>query len=830
MKKSILISILILFATSVIAAETKFHLNGLSYSIVSNDEVKVIKGEKMRGEITIPSNVEYNNNKYFVVEIDNKAFYENTELEKVFLPNTIKVIGENAFYNCNNLNFIILPNSIQKISDYSFAFCNKIEILSLIDHNIDLSKNCFKGCGLVRDEYDSSNSTSLLYYPYYQANNIWSTLKEVRLHPYLKYFETKSDFIDKNSNYNYMLNYTLNKGDSTATLLSLTKEGRPIEFKEEAIRNADGTESLYFRGVDFSVIKVKDYDTITNITYMECKKDFSALVGRIYYDSDESRKIKISAIVNDVFENINIDSLYINSDFLLENPKLTHTKNIIVQGKKEMSKEIKIKTPGTLKDLFKSSNDTKITTLKLIGKIDIRDLKYIVDNLSLLENLDLKDVDIEYYDKTHELENLPYNAVYRANNLENLNENRNGKVIRIKSLILPKSIKTISENALFPELTNLEIPLKNIKCQYNEANKIILPNTIKTLILYSDSNKVVFSKIHDNKNNSIPINNLNYTDCSLLLNAFNCLSTIDFSINKISSIVSNNQTTNIMQEKFFSGTNLFYINETKRRLIEIYNSKINANNILSTNNIKINDVLSSGIDVVNDDVFFSINDIVKNNIWGYFNGITGEYNTDLKKSVYMKSSEYRSLDSIFQIHKKIFHKSIKYFRWSKNSESRLFNSDSEHKLYELSAYNTKTNTFRIIYNRINIEHEIYPRNFIYSFGEYFLLPSIPTETSSKFVFPANRVIPRASYDYESSLSIKVDEVNALKIEENNNDIDIYFVFENMDIDNNSYNINDIKYTFKIVQKVKMIIANTKTGEIYYSKLYEPAPSAPKKKK
>lgn len=65
-------------------------------------------------DITIPST--YNN--LPVIEISEQAFFNNHDIIRVTIPNTITKIGEAAFYKMNNLSSIIIPRSVETIDKY----------------------------------------------------------------------------------------------------------------------------------------------------------------------------------------------------------------------------------------------------------------------------------------------------------------------------------------------------------------------------------------------------------------------------------------------------------------------------------------------------------------------------------------------------------------------------------------------------------------------------------------------------------------------------------------------------------------------------------------
>lgn len=56
-----------------------------------------------------------------LVYVDEDAYRERSEVEKVILPQTIEAIGDNAFSDCESLEEIYIPASVTKIADNTFS-------------------------------------------------------------------------------------------------------------------------------------------------------------------------------------------------------------------------------------------------------------------------------------------------------------------------------------------------------------------------------------------------------------------------------------------------------------------------------------------------------------------------------------------------------------------------------------------------------------------------------------------------------------------------------------------------------------------------------------
>jgi len=61
-----------------------------------------------------------------VTVIEASAFAGCSELERVYLPDSLISIKEAAFYNCPNLVEINIPDSVTEIADNAFKKCGNL--------------------------------------------------------------------------------------------------------------------------------------------------------------------------------------------------------------------------------------------------------------------------------------------------------------------------------------------------------------------------------------------------------------------------------------------------------------------------------------------------------------------------------------------------------------------------------------------------------------------------------------------------------------------------------------------------------------------------------
>ncbi|HJC32643.1 MAG TPA: Ig-like domain-containing protein [Candidatus Anaerobutyricum faecale] len=96
-----------------------FVQNGLKYTIIHTEDdsrqvsvsaENVSEALNTKGELMIPSVVDYEGVSYVVTEIEDNAFANSVEIKAVIIPESITAIGKNVFDGCENLDQIIFLN------------------------------------------------------------------------------------------------------------------------------------------------------------------------------------------------------------------------------------------------------------------------------------------------------------------------------------------------------------------------------------------------------------------------------------------------------------------------------------------------------------------------------------------------------------------------------------------------------------------------------------------------------------------------------------------------------------------------------------------------
>ena len=96
-----------------------------------------------------------------LTEIDTGLFYGYRELEKVILPENLKVIGESAFAH-STIKEITLPESLEKIGACAFYECHNLQEVAIPGKVTSIGNVAFSGKGLQKITfYGNANNCSI---------------------------------------------------------------------------------------------------------------------------------------------------------------------------------------------------------------------------------------------------------------------------------------------------------------------------------------------------------------------------------------------------------------------------------------------------------------------------------------------------------------------------------------------------------------------------------------------------------------------------------------------------------------------------------------------
>ena len=142
----LIILIICAFAIFTISiSATGIEAQGLIYDYADESESSLAVvgvGELENTDVVIPSEV----NGLPVTTIANKAFYDNTEITSLIIPDTITEIGEYAFHYCISLTDIKIGDGMEKIGAYAFYFCTALKNVDLGQGVKEINEFAFYNC------------------------------------------------------------------------------------------------------------------------------------------------------------------------------------------------------------------------------------------------------------------------------------------------------------------------------------------------------------------------------------------------------------------------------------------------------------------------------------------------------------------------------------------------------------------------------------------------------------------------------------------------------------------------------------------------------------
>ena len=123
-----------------------------TYTLDDDNNATITGYKGMASDLYIPETVDG----YTVVGIGSRSFYENTTIESVEFPLTVKSIGNWAFRNCINLRKINMPKNLQSVDTYGwnwqypFSGCTALKEVNFEEGITSIPGSIFADTGLER--------------------------------------------------------------------------------------------------------------------------------------------------------------------------------------------------------------------------------------------------------------------------------------------------------------------------------------------------------------------------------------------------------------------------------------------------------------------------------------------------------------------------------------------------------------------------------------------------------------------------------------------------------------------------------------------------------
>ena len=270
-------------------------------------------------EIVIPTT--YNGLR--VTSIYEKAFFNNTYIKKVTLPNTITSIGKFAFQGCTNLVQINIPESVLLIDTSAFEGCSALNKLTFASEIKELSnpltigvsafKNCINLTAVNLAEYTETLGASAF-------ENCYS-LKSITIHNNLKHIG-----ISAFAKCIVLSGLTLNNGlfdigayafDECEAITNIVLPNTVTSVGAGAFRNAKALQYVTL-STNMTAIANSTFQNCVNLREVELHENISKIGISAFSCCTAMKTVRILGDVSNWGNNAfyrceNLTSLYINS-------------------------------------------------------------------------------------------------------------------------------------------------------------------------------------------------------------------------------------------------------------------------------------------------------------------------------------------------------------------------------------------------------------------------------------------------------------------------------------------------------------------------------------
>ncbi len=129
-------------------------------------------GNKISGELIIPSVAKDGETEYRVTEIGDQSFAICTDLTSVTIPNSVTSIGGSAFFRCNSMSSLTIGNSVTSIGRAAFWECKLLLSVTIPNSVTSIGKGAFTWCGNLT-ELTIEDGTETLSFDYDEGSDVF---------------------------------------------------------------------------------------------------------------------------------------------------------------------------------------------------------------------------------------------------------------------------------------------------------------------------------------------------------------------------------------------------------------------------------------------------------------------------------------------------------------------------------------------------------------------------------------------------------------------------------------------------------------------------------
>ena len=365
-------------------------------------------------------------------KIGKNAFSCCNSLKRLTLPKDITSIEQSAFFGCTGLMSITIPSYVTSISKYAFDGCSSLTSIELPNSLTTIEESAFESCTSLTSVTLTSNLTSI------ESNAFigCSQLKEVRynvLDDLATYIQTDHPEIVIDYDCNCDFKYYQNNQEITSLKIpaGITSIGKNVFQKYK------GIQSLTFSPDLTSISDLQFSCDFTNLKSVSVGWQDPIAAGTFFGDANMSNC-----------------TLYVPKGTKNTYSKADVWKNFgnIIEYNNQPN--ITLAQPGTLLQKISASDKYRITHLKIKGKINGTDIKFIREMAGVSVMREETDGELAYLDLSEAQIVSGGDCYYQDyfNNKHYTSDDEFGvgffsKCKGLKAITLPGNLKSVGKSA-----------------------------------------------------------------------------------------------------------------------------------------------------------------------------------------------------------------------------------------------------------------------------------------------------------------------------------------------------------------------------------------------
>ena len=373
-------------------------------------------------------------------KIGKYAFSSCNSLKSLTLPKDITSIGEAAFWGCSGLTSITIPSSVTSISAFAFNGCSSLTSIELPNSLTTIDEAAFRECTSLTSVTLTSNLTSIEIHAFIGC----SQLKEVRynvLDDLATYIQTDHPEIVVDYDSNCDFKYYQNNKEITSLKIpaGITSIGKNV------FQKYNGIQSLTFSPALTSISDLQFSCDFSNLKSVSVGWQDPIAAGNFFKNADMRKSTlyvpqgtELPYAIADVWAGFGNIIEYNNQ------PTIT------------------LEQPGTLPQKISDFDKNLITHLKIKGKINGTDIKFIREMAGVSVMGKETDGELAYLDLSEAQIVSGGDCYYQdySDNKHYTSDDEIGvgffsKCKGLKAITLPGKVKSVGESA-FQECSSLE--------------------------------------------------------------------------------------------------------------------------------------------------------------------------------------------------------------------------------------------------------------------------------------------------------------------------------------------------------------------------------------